>query len=579
MSRFTDYQAVVDVGGGYLTWLVQLIDITGASHVVRWSNQDFEIGDGSVVKEWQPQIDALSLQVTGVSQRTLTMRFAVAPEDYPLIPHASTDPLHPSSEWKVRFWAAYTKEIPTGSEPFAMVCTMLPDEVTVTDDGGGGALQIEVDLIDMMRPLRSDFTAPYSWDVGEAADVAGAIMRQVMGDTGAGPAFLLNAVGQSVAAGNAGPGDSRLSVVSQLLQAVGQELWVDPQGVISNREIPDSICGTGEHWRYGQADGIPWQKASKLTVPNTPVGVRIEAGNYEAWEPPIIWTVYDLDATSEGYWQGSANAFPVLRNPYIQNLATAQIAGYARLRRIGTGPGVVKFTCLPNPAMLENDDIELLAPNLGINGLYRVMGMDLPLMPNNRMEVTCRASWNPRQGVPFVNDPGAASIFDLSAVFTGSGALPPEWSVPKGSWAQLGLSAYGTGGDNLAIYNDVLAGSDQQATAFIGNITNHVGVVIRSDGSASGIVGMLYPNGNAQIELWQNGVPVKTLATGTYTVGASVTEVVASGNTVSLIVNGSTVASVTDGATQTGGTLVGMFAAGTAAGSGPGISSFSASAP
>jgi len=579
VSRFTDYQAVIDGGGGYLSWLVQLIDITGATHVVRWSNQDFEINNGLGVKEWQPDIDALSLQVTGLSQRTVTMRFPVAPEDYPLIPHASTDPLHPSSEWKVRFWSAYTPQEPVSADQFQMVCTMLPDEVTVTDDGGGGALQIEVDLIDMMRPLRSSFTAPYSWQIGEASAVVGAIMSQVMGATGSAPAFVLYPVGQDVAAGNAGAGDSRLQVISQLLQSVGQELVVDPQGVIYNRPIPDPICGSGEHWRYGQTDGIPWEQAKKVTPPNSPLGVRVESGNYQAWEPPIIWTVFDRDTTSEGFWQGKASYFPVLRNAYVQNLATAQLSGYAYLRRIGTGPGIVKFTCLPNPAMQEGDDIELLVPNLGVNGLYRVLGFSLPLKPNNRMEVTCRASWDPRQGTPFVNDFGAASIFDLSTTFLGTGALGPEWSVVQGNWSQLSLNAYPTGGDSMAIYNDVLAGSDQQATAFIGHITSHVGVVIRSDGGAGGIVGMLYPNGKAQIELWQAGVPVRTLATGTYTVGASVTEVVASGNTVSLIVNGDTIATTTDGATQTGGTMVGMFGSGSTAGAGPGISSFSASAP
>jgi hypothetical protein len=177
-----------------------------------------------------------------------------------------------------------------------------------------------------------------------------------------------------------------------------------------------------------------------------------------------------------------------------------------------------------------------------------------------------------------VNQPGGASIFDLAAVFTATGSLDPAvWSVPKGSWSQVNPYVYGTGGDNIAIYNDVLAGSDQQATGFVDGISTHAGVIVRSDGSGSGIVGMLYPNGTAQIELWQNGVPVKTLATGTYTPGATTLEVSASGTTVSIITNGTTVATATDVATQTGGTMVGIYSNGTTVGSGPFFSSFSAS--
>ena len=583
MSRFTDYTAAAAAGHITLYWIYELIDIRGAQHVPAFSNWEARIAGGTGAKRWYPRMDPMSLQASNLTQQSAVMRVPI--DDPDLIPLFATDPLHPSSQWKVYIYAAVGLP-PTMANGVALqqVASMLPDTVTVIDTSGG-ATEIEIQLTDMKRPIRSSFTSLFSWEDGEEViDVVDRIVGQTMGRDGPAFAYQVTPTGWVTPKGSAQIGQRRDQVVAQLLAGAGHELVVDPNGVIHNRPVPPSVTGTGEHWRYGQPDGLPIHRATKALTPRAPVGVRVEGGSLQNIDNPVTWVVWDLDPNSEGYYHGFGETNLIVdRLPWVKTVQQAFVAGYAHLRRDGTGPGIVKITTAPNPMLQEGDDVDLYLPRLRVSGMHKVLGYYLPLQAEQLMEITLRASWDPSQGLLNPNDPGADSPASVSEVFT-SGSLPAGWATASGSWTSSGQIAYNaSAGIGVALWGSPLLGSDQTATAYVAPpiLSGHyAGAIVRSDGGANGIAGVIQSDGKVLILQIQNGTVVKTLSNAMYggtLTGGVVLSVIASGSSISVDVNGTTVTSTTDPGTP--GTQVGMIAQGGAVGSSTGISSFNASSP
>ena len=390
MTKFNTYDYYRSRGEISIDWIIQLID---NNHQVIWSSDPAEaVG---AIHYWAPRFDPLQFLSSNVSQRTATMRAPIDRAD--MVPDPG-GPFDPTTNNKVRIWELMVVDGVRYPDSQTLVATMLPDEVTVIDTSGGAA-ELEIQLVDLIRPIRSNFDATFKWAAGAGIDATVfAILGQVMG---AAPpaAYAISPIAYALPKGSVDAGSARRDeVVAQMLAGAGQELVADPQGLVINRDVPDSRKLGGGFWLYGE-DGIPMQVTRKTWSPRAVKAWRIEGGSVHDTTNPPTWTVYDLDPNSMGFYHGPAeNIIQTTRLPWVRTQAQAKVAGYAFLRRNGTGPGIVTFTCPPNPYMAEGDDMFINHPGVNLFGWYKVLGFRLPLHSEALMEVTARAEWDPSQG-------------------------------------------------------------------------------------------------------------------------------------------------------------------------------------
>lgn len=567
MSRFTDYAQYI--GTAPFSWKHELLSEDGE---LLATSIESESGNG--VKSWAPVSQDVSFDRGGVSASTSSVSLPIT--DSSFIPKSRGSILHPDAKSKVRISAGLTIE---GVETYWTQGTLLVDEPTAS--AGPGPAVMGIELLDATSPTRVELKSSFLFDDGDTVEsVVSRLLALVLPSS----SFSVTPTGFVMPGGAFQVGDEIVTLLGELLGGCGHEMTANPDGRLITRAVPDSIdTGALERWRYGQSDGIPIEGIRRSWRKREPQGLIVEGGSVANSDPVVVRTVFDTDPSSLGYFAGGSDvSLPTKNFPWLLTIPQADAAGYAELRRIGNGPGVVEFTTAPNPAMRPYDFIELERDDLDATGSYQVVGYSLPVKPNGLMTVRARRTWNPEIRFRGSIDENAGFETAIADDFDrdDEDLQGSNWTEHEWSWAVVGQQAVQryNNGWSMAIWNKPLAYSNQlaQATATRVPADRFVGPVIRSGGGFDGYAALIGSNGVVTLESWVGGKLDARL--GSYDSGLSpvgrVLVVKGLGTTITVQLDGATVISVSDDKHL--GTHVGMLGLGAPEATAPALDDFSA---
>lgn len=562
MSKYTDYQAVVDTERGpVLDWRIEL---WSPANVLLAT--DAQVPADSPVIHWGATLQPMAFANDRVSQRSAELTVVV--DDQLLVPDAVGSLLHPDSGNLVRISAGLWS--PTGSQ-FWTLATLLVHDVEARYEGG--ATVLEVQLVDRTRPLDSSMVHGFSFTAGQPVE---SVVARILGEVYPTELFTVSPTGYTMPLGTFPSGSSRQELVTQMLEGCGHELVADAQGQIITRPIPPSTGDDrAERWVYGEG-GIPITSAVRSWTIHTPQGWQVEGGSFADSTNGIEIVVWDQDPISQGYFAGEGETtIGTSRLPFVRTTGQAAVAGYAQLRRNGLGPVMVSFESVPNPAMAEGDLIQLNLPELRVNHLCRVIAFELPIHVESHMRVVARGVWDPQLGYnpPLDRNEGCLLSYtdgfdrpdqNLEDIPVGGGS--PDWTEIGYSWGVVGNHAEQryNGGWSLAIINTPLCSADAFCQIDVGKIPagKFLGPCIRSSGAFDGYVAMADSSGNVSLQVWLNGARSQTLAshaTGSSLEGKTL-RIEAEGSTLRVLVGSETVITTTND--KRTGSYVGMVALG-----------------
>lgn len=584
MTRFSDFHELAAEGLTVLNWRHRLIDPDGA--IVASTSA----ADGGIL--WGAELRPLGFDNKAISNRTAQLTTPIT--DLDLVP--DTDgALHPEGGHRVTIEAGLVVD---GVEMWETQGTMMVDDTTIDD---AGTVTGVVNLVEPTAPIRSNFEAGFAFQEGElVSDVVDRILGQVIdGDYVVAPSSF------TVPSGSLNPGDPRERILTELLNGIGHEFTATAEGVPITRPILPSADDTAlEVWRYGQADGIPIERARRVTTRRTPQAWRVEGGAFSSGNRPITYTVYDTDPTSAGYFNpnGRPAQIQTLRAPFITAVSQAAEAGYGQLRRYGTGPMIVEIWSTPNPGIREGDLVDLYRPNIKAEGRFRVIGYDLPLQVDGLMRLVLRKVFDPSDGFvlpnPDVQGCEISASDDFNRQVPNLEDLPPnqpgspEWEEVGISWGiesfngqrvaeqRYGGTSGSYGGWCIGMRKLPMCSSHQIVSMDIVDTPSGtvVGPLCRSTGQFDGYAFLYRTSGLISLERWQSGRSVATLASrswGAGVVGSTMT-ITAQGRNISAKIDGTELLAVTDDASV--GCHTGMLGKGGYHPNGPKCSLFTATA-
>lgn len=575
MTRFTDFDEARAGGRVVLAWRHQLIDPDGGLIA---TTDVSEADEGTIV--WGAELRPLAFNADRVSQRTATM--TVPASDPRLVPHRVGTLLHPDTGNRVRLQAGLVID---GEPAYQTQATLLASQVGA--DYQSGVTVLDVALVDMLRPLRSEMEAAFLFDSGETVEaVVGRLCAQVMSG------YTIAPTGFTTPSGSIEQGSKRDALVIELLEGCGHEITTDPDGNVFSRLILPSSGGDGERWLYGAGPGrIPVHTCQRVWTVRTPQGWRVEGGSFQNQEQPITTTVFDTDPTSEGFYTpGGPSQIRTSRYPFVTTVRQAVQAAYAQLRRHGVGPMTVTFTTVPNPGIRENDLIDLELDELSASGIYRVMGFSLPLQVDGMMQVTARQVYDPALNYRPPAEPNGSCLLEFSDDFNRANqnlehleageAGSPAWTEHGYSWGVVGNQAIQryAGSWSFAMVNTPICTTDQYAAIRIGyQPAGHgMGPMVRSSGHHDGYFANVSSTGFIQLELWMNGGLAAVLGSGQYSAGniplGTWIYLTAIGRNITVDVGSETVIALTDD--RCIGAHIGMQALGDWTGNSPAVDEF-----
>ncbi len=579
MTRFTEYSSAVAAdGGAVLDWRYELISPQG--QIVASTAET--LPDGAI--RWRPSAQPLSISPDRVSPRTLTITL---PADDPvLVPLNPQSLLHPDSAHRVRMWAGLVGSAGTTWWPQA---TMLVEEADAVAEGD--LVTVTVDLVDSLRPVRSDTTVAVTWERGEPVeDVVARIVGDVLETCNVTP------TGWTTPEGGISAGADRYDVVNNLLEGVGHEMTADPMGLVCTAAIPGSdFVVDVESWRYGTG-GIPIARMVRPVRSRVPQGWLIEGGSLRTSSRGVSMIIWDTDPRSEGYYDGPGEStIEQSRLLYVETVGQAAVAGHGQLRRFGTGGGIIRFESIPNPAIEQGDLTWVEYEPLGISGWYRIMAIELPLEVNGPMTVTARGVFDPaiNFSAPVDDTEGClVAPFDLfdraneNLENTEAQAGSADWTESGWSWAvQNEKAVQRYQGWSLAFANTPMCSTNQRVTVKLDRIpTGHpVGPACRASSPGGGqhptfscYAALADSTGRVELQVWQAGRSIATL--GSYDTDSDLQgrdlTIEAVGSAISVQVSSGEIISATD--TRLGGAHVGMLAFGSWTADRPAIDEFAA---
>lgn len=577
MTRFDTYHEVVDSGSVQFDWRHELVSPEGETLATT------DPASGGDAIEWGASVRPLLFQSDRISQRTNTL---IVPVDYDdLVPSKRGSLLHPDSGNLVCSSVGYVTG--DGSWRWVPQSTMMVEEAMAESDGGARVL--DVDLVDTLRPIRSNLLARFVHDRDETVEaVVGRLVHEVV------PSASITATGFVVPSGSLPVGSRRYDTVDKMLEGCGHEIVADANGAVYTRPIPPSTMNDqAERWRYG-VGGIPVERPKRSWRAHTPQGWEVHAGTLRTASSSVRLQVWDRDPSSEGFFQGGGEVVIGSSTlPYVEQTPQATVAGYGQLRRHGRGPALVSFETIANPEIREGDLLDLDLPDVKANGQFRVMAYRLPLEVDGLMTVTARGVYDPAFGFNFPAQPDSNCLTSISDTFDrpdenleqtddpiGSDPGSPDWSEHGQSWGVVENRAIQrkNGDWSLAWVVQPLCSTDQTATVDIASIPSgrFIGPAVRSDGLFGCYAALMGSDGRVTLEVWQNGNRVAVLGsavTSSPPANQSLT-LDAFGNLITVRSGSETLIQVTDGRLM--GEHVGMLAFGGFPSSAPAAEEFTA---
>ena len=546
------------------------------------TDRDMAQGD---VRHWTAEFAPLAWQNDRVSSQTATVR--VDTSDRTLVPGGSGGGLlHPKANNKIRAWAGL---LVNGSWTWVAQGTYLANRVTAASNGG--VTSLDIPLVDTLRPVRSNLESAFAFDDGDLVeDTVARLLAQAFGDDNA---CRVAPTGFDLPAGSFSTGENRLALIDELLLGAGHELATDAYGCAFTRRIPPTSASEFvDVWEYG-GEGIPVEEARREWRTGVPQGYRIKAGSLQNTDNGFEVVAWDLDPTSEGFFDGPGETtIPELTLPFVRSETQAIEAAYGQLRRHGVGPGIVEITTVPNPFIKEGDMVHLTEDGLNATGYYRVIGYSLPIQLDGLMSITLRGIYDPAgtysETAPTV-PAGPSFQVSFSDDFDRpdenledwpAGAGSPDWTEHGFSWAVVDREAIQRYDRNwsFAVVNTAMKNTNHRAEVVIAEIPTerYLGPMCRSSREFDGYYAKASSTGLVQLEVWLAGKRIDTL--GESNVGGSLAgrtlAVQAVDRTITVEIDGETIVTADDD--RRTGAYVGMLAYGGWTGNSPAVDSFTA---
>lgn len=560
MSKYTDYMAAVNSeAGAVLDWRIELL----SPNLELLATDDEDAAEG-VVLLWQPKLGPLNFASDRVSQRSATLNVPISDDRF--VPDYVGSLLHPDTGNLVRISAGLYS--PTGSQ-FWTLATLLVFTAKATLEG-----DLEVQLVDRLRAAHSNMIHGFAFTEGTPVET---VVARLLDEVYPTEIFTVAPTGYTMPPGSFDAGANRLELINQMVEGCGHEIVATPTGLITTRPIPPSTGDAGaEQWYYGGDNGIVIDAAERTWTIHSPQGWKVEGGSLQDTSTGISLIVYDQDPTSQGYFGTSGEVtLGQSRYPFARTANQAAVAGYAQLRRNGTGPLIVEFDTIPNPAMAEGDQVYVEIPRLRIAHTCRVIGFDLPVQVDGLMHVIARAVFDPQLNYqpPIDRNEGCLTGFsdsfdrpneNLENVPEGSGS--PNWTEIGNSWGVEGNAAVQryNGDWSLAFPNTPMCSTNHYAEVEVVQIPSgrFLGPAIRGSGAFDGYFAVADSAGVVSLEMWLDKRKVATL--GSHNSGGPVTSkrlrVEAIGRTITVKLGSETIITATDD--RRTGSYVGMVALG-----------------
>lgn len=567
MSRFTDYQALADGRSLMFDWRYDIVTSSGIVLASTHPTGD-EILLGATVRP-------MSFQHDRISERSATM--TIVADDPCLCGATESSIVNPQSDNRYRVYAGVL-DPGAGEWTWWLIATLVADELETVHRGS--ARFSVVTLVDRTRSLRTNLSTSWGWHRGVTPEgVIANLVAEVHGSA------QIMATGYFLPAGQVPAGTERYSLITEMLESCGQELYVTETGAVRTRVVPDTDDDpTAERWRYG-VGGIPIEEFRETVSRSGEVGWKIQAGGLQSSVQATDLVVYDTDPRSRSMYSGIGETpISTSKAPWAETTGQAAEAGYAQLRRNSAGPGIVTFTTAPNPAMQVHDLVDIVAGDT--NGPHRVIGIRLPLETDGLMTVTARGCWDPALNYVPQPDVGLGTNETVEDQFDRAdepleNLFPPEglYDWTGGGWAIRNQEAVQLSPDawSMAFILTPMLRTNVDVLIRITALPpgRRVGPVARCTGQFEGYAALIDSAGVCSLELWQSGQLVRTLAsydTGESPVGKFVALTAAADGRLIVRVGDGDVIDITDD--SLGGTHVGMLGYGGDAGDAPAVDYF-----
>ena len=502
---------------------------------------------------WEVELSALSLGQSQVSQRTASL--TVVTDSLALVPYPG-GPLHPDTSNRVRIYSGIVAA--DGTEHLWALATMLVQEVEAEVENDVVTLNLQ--LVDLLTPLDSEME--HSFEI-RSSDTVATVVARILGEVYREGSYLVSECGYTIGRGLLPPGTNRMQTVMEMLEGCGQEITTTALGLVVTREVlPSDEDPNLGVWVYGGAEGVPYGKLNRIWPSRAAQAWKIEGGSFTSSTAAPSVMVFDLDPRSEGFWRPSASHrhIETTRLPWVEGVNQAAVAGYAKLRQHGRGPGEVTFTTVTNPALQEGDQIYLHADSARSTGLYRVRGWVIHPDGSDEMSVTARGVFNPALSYEFPLDRSEGCIVSISDTFDrDDGPLANPFGEPGKNWVTTGPGwaifqqnavQQSDGIWSMALINTPMCSLDVAVTVKPNGITlgMPIGIVARSSGEGDGYVALIDKDGSVSLEIWQNNTRADTLARSTE--GATLSErdvtLKAVGDQLSVLIGSEVVLTATD---------------------------------
>ena len=394
----------------------------------------------------------VTVDTTATTRRTLTLTVIdqgiAVNNPNSLVPNAPTDLLHPLSGNELHVFRGF--EYPDGSQDLCQLGVFRMSQPQITDTGD--AITITITGNDRSAEIsRLKWTDPYQVVAG--TDLSAAV-RAILHDRWQGEPLDLSRIESTnpIGTGQYGAGsfltlpnttfgtdlantNDPWADLQTLVLAAGMELFFDTQGRPVMQSIVNPVLnieGASFPGLYDDlGDGMLLMAERVLDETRTFSGV-IGIGNGTGTSggvaiPPVTSKavspsdgqmhtgIWNTDPASPSYYDpGNPDASFIGAVPFIfetqaipgpgDSEFTAQIkinaAALAQLQLILTAYENPDFTCVPNPALWENDIIFTGRKRAGINANYVVSGMTIPLDVATTMAVTLKPRLQPAVVLP-----------------------------------------------------------------------------------------------------------------------------------------------------------------------------------
>lgn len=253
------------------------------------------------------------------------------------------------------------------------------------DDGDGGVATV-CDLFDRSKSLAGRrLTRPYPVVAGtDLGDAIGALLLSRR------PDLTLSFTSTGTAAGGVfEEGADPWEASRQMAASAGMELFFDPLGNCVLRPVAADMSDVA--WEYVEGTTCTMTKVARKRTTEGTYSMAIVTGETTDGAPVVRGEARDEDVNSPTYADGRFGERPTwLRSPFVTAQDQADAAAVALLARSAGLAEGLELSAIPNPAIDVDDLVLVVRAALGINDIYALETISLPLGAKGEMRATTR---------------------------------------------------------------------------------------------------------------------------------------------------------------------------------------------